>query len=473
MESLNPIYLLGHRASPARRGLFVLCLLTATCAACSSQSPSRKQELKLRIVYDYQVDAGSVNIYTRWRDVYTIDACGTDVKRLTSDHVSHSPLWSPDGKQIAFLQDQQATPANDSVGLKGSLLTPNSPYYKLATPSDLIVMPLNGAGTRKIATVGPDVSDLEWLPNAQWISVRSSGRLNPKVCEAHGEKLDAKCDRLETLEETSEEEQRAGKDWRTDLFEHEYYPAVDNFLPTVYMHWGHLGMMSGKEIESVGPNLPFIADLDASLDLKSLNGVSAKPPVAANDAAWSPEGKRIAYSAFRDGHNSTLYIADLKDNHTGSGRALTEPAFEAHSPVWSADGSRLAFTGLWKGTQQIFAINADGTGLTQVSRKDGRSCSHPSWSPDGTLIVAECHGEIIDFGSRYMEAAPANALPSLYTDVSGWGSSIYLFDMSRLGAPPRVLVQCSPLPYFGELHGRDTRNCGAHNPSFAPVEATQ
>jgi len=357
------------------------------------------------------------------------------------------------------------------MGFKVTLSTPNSPYYKLATQSDLILMPLNGTGTRKVASIGPDVSDLQWLPNAQWIAIRSSGRLNPKVCVSHGEQLDEKCDRLETLEETSEEEQRAGKDWRTDLFEHEYYPAVDNFLPTVYMHWGHLGMLSGKEIESVGPHLPFIADLNASLDLKSLDGVSAKSPVAANDAAWSPDGKRIAYSAFSDGHNSTLYIADLKDNHTGSGRALTEPALEAHSPVWSADGTHIAFAGLWKGTQQIFAINADGTGLIQVSRKNDQFCSHPSWSPDGTLIVAECHGEIIYFGPRYMEAAPANALPSLYTDVSGWGSSIYLFDMSRLGASPRVLVGCGPLQYF-QLD-RPSRSCGAHNPSFAPVEATQ
>jgi WD40 repeat protein len=259
----------------------------------------------------------------------------------------------------------------------------------------------------------------------------------------------------------------AGSEWHNPVL-FEYYPAVDNFLPTFYMHWGRLGLLSRKEIDSLAVGIPFFADLDASLDLKSLDGTSAEAPVSAPDAAWSSDGKQIAYSSLSDGHNFVLYVATLKDNHAGTARALTEPALEAHSPVWSVDGSHIAFTGLWKGSQQLFAINADGTGLIQVSRKNDRSCSHPSWSPDGTLIVAECHQNVI-----------YTKLP--YFDILGWYSSIYLFDMNKPNALPRVVLNCGDNPR-PDLDGWDyavdpmrgsVHRCGAHNPSFAPLEAAQ
>jgi Tol biopolymer transport system component len=154
---------------------------------------------------------------------------------------------------------------------------------------------------------------------------------------------------------------------------------------------------------------------------------------------------------FSRSNHSILYIADLKDSHAEGERALTEPVLEAHSPAWSADSSRLAFTGLWKGTQQLFAMNADGKALIQVSMNQNQSCSHPSWSPDGGWIVAECRDNII-----FNE-------PALYTDISGWDSSIYLFDMNRLSAAPRLLIECS-------AYVTDAHRCGAHNPSFEPRE---
>jgi len=397
-----------------------------------------------------------------------MDPYGAEVKQLTSDHRSHTPAWSPDGKQIAFLQDEPVIPVDESKIAKEGRWTFRDFYQTLAPHSNLALMSLNAIDARKISSVVPNVRDLQWLPNSQWIALRSSGSLNPKVCVTHGKQLDAKCDRVDTLGNISEEEQRGGKEWQPDSFLYEYYPSVDNFLPTIYMHWGDLGLLSRKEVENLGLGISFFADLDASLDLKSLDGVSAQPPVVASDAAWSPDGKRIAYSAFSDGHNSTLYIADLRDNHAESARALTEPALEAHSPVWSANGSRLAFKGLWKGTQQLFAINADGTGLIQISRNNNKSCSHPSWSPEGTLIVAECHGDIISIGGPFLYM---NTAPSLYIDVSGWGSSIYLFDMNRLGADPRVLIKCNP---HADVSGSWVdRNCSAHNPSFAPLAVVQ
>ncbi len=51
---------------------------------------------------------------------------------------------------------------------------------------------------------------------------------------------------------------------------------------------------------------------------------------------------------------------------------------------------RLAFVGRSDGEQDIFVINADGSGLTNVTNGGGPEDS-PSWSPDGTRIVFSRH----------------------------------------------------------------------------------
>ncbi|TLY03119.1 MAG: hypothetical protein E6K92_05025 [Thaumarchaeota archaeon] len=56
----------------------------------------------------------------------------------------------------------------------------------------------------------------------------------------------------------------------------------------------------------------------------------------------------------------------------------------ASFPSWSPDGKKIAFV---EGAENdIFVINADGTGLTRLTDSPGRD-THPSWSPDGTKIA--------------------------------------------------------------------------------------
>jgi dipeptidyl aminopeptidase/acylaminoacyl peptidase len=450
-ESRHSIYVFEHVAPLARRCLFVWAILAVASICCNSQGLGGKPKPKFQIVFDNRHPSE----ISRWRyqdvDIYIMGQDGSSVKRLTSDHRSHSPAWSPDGHQIAYLRDEPVNPPKESMSFKDHRFILETALQSFPAHSDLLLMSMNGEGSRKIASMGSDVRDLLWLPNAEWIALRFSNRLNLNVCVTHGEKnFDAKCDRMDKIEEIRKGYYSSGKEGRNP-FLREYYPAADNFLPTLYMHWGNLGVLDEKEVESLGSTILVLPDLAASIGLKSLDEASAAAPVPAYDAAWSPDGKRIAYSVFSRSNHSILYIADLKDSHAEGERALTEPVLEAHSPAWSADSSRLAFTGLWKGTQQLFAMNADGKALIQVSMNQNQSCSHPSWSPDGGWIVAECRDNII-----FNE-------PALYTDISGWDSSIYLFDMNRLSAAPRLLIECS-------AYVTDAHRCGAHNPSFEPRE---
>ena len=59
------------------------------------------------------------------------------------------------------------------------------------------------------------------------------------------------------------------------------------------------------------------------------------------------------------------------------------------APAWSPDGSSVAFDGVADdGHIHIFAVNAEGTGLTQITSGDGEEID-ASWSPDGTRLAVE------------------------------------------------------------------------------------
>jgi len=80
--------------------------------------------------------------------------------------------------------------------------------------------------------------------------------------------------------------------------------------------------------------------------------------VLCGDAAWSPDGRQVAYSS-----KGTLY----KANRDGSA-SLPLARKPAYNPVWSADGSKLRFSN-WDPVLQmhsLWEVGADGSHLQQV-----------------------------------------------------------------------------------------------------------
>jgi TolB protein len=68
-------------------------------------------------------------------------------------------------------------------------------------------------------------------------------------------------------------------------------------------------------------------------------------------------------------------------------RIFTSDAVRIGSMVWSPDGAQIALSmDPSFGSEQIYVINADGTGLKQLTF-DGESNSFPSWSPDGQYLA--------------------------------------------------------------------------------------
>jgi TolB protein len=118
----------------------------------------------------------------------------------------------------------------------------------------------------------------------------------------------------------------------------------------------------------------------------------------ADDVApvWSPDGRRIAFVSFRDTLTGkwgmgpgSICVMDF-DPQTGIGggdvRCLTDREGKDGWPTWSPDGQRIAFESDRSGDWDIWAINVDGSGLTNLSRSPEDEL-YPAWSPDGTRIA--------------------------------------------------------------------------------------
>jgi TolB protein len=96
------------------------------------------------------------------------------------------------------------------------------------------------------------------------------------------------------------------------------------------------------------------------------------------DPAWSPDGTKIAFSSRRTGSNDLFVM-----NADGTGtRRLTSTKEDDLRPTWSPDGTRIAFAR----SGDLFVMNADGSGAhSVVASRDEES--QPAWSPDGDWIA--------------------------------------------------------------------------------------
>ncbi len=106
--------------------------------------------------------------------------------------------------------------------------------------------------------------------------------------------------------------------------------------------------------------------------------------VNSRDPAWSADGEKIAFSRY-GGPDSREDIWTI-DADGGNPQKLTSIFGQDRQPTWSPDGSRIAFQTNWDGNLEIYVVNADGSGLHNITNDIDREDFSPVWSPDGTRI---------------------------------------------------------------------------------------
>ncbi|HWM24962.1 MAG TPA: hypothetical protein VNP98_09055 [Chthoniobacterales bacterium] len=108
-------------------------------------------------------------------------------------------------------------------------------------------------------------------------------------------------------------------------------------------------------------------------------------PAVDSNAAWSPDGTKIAFESRRDG-NAEIYVMDA--NGSNPIRLTNNPTGDFF-PAWSPDGTKITFTSFREGTFQVWVMNANGSNPTPLTGSFKTNDFAPDWSPDGKTILYE------------------------------------------------------------------------------------
>lgn len=96
----------------------------------------------------------------------------------------------------------------------------------------------------------------------------------------------------------------------------------------------------------------------------------------------SPDGSRVAFISNEAGDDA-IYVMNVG---TGEKVRLAIPG-KPFGCSWSPDGTKMAFAAHLYGehSPSICLIDADGSGMTQLTHEDNRDDRNPTWSPDGRI----------------------------------------------------------------------------------------
>ena len=126
--------------------------------------------------------------------------------------------------------------------------------------------------------------------------------------------------------------------------------------------------------------------------------------------SWSPNGKRIVFQRFGPDSYEGVFVVNV--NGTGLKRILppTVPA-NCCSFDWSPQGNEIVFSRHVTPDvhSSLWIVHSDGTGLHEINVQpasacgganadpDAEGCNSPGWSPDGTKIAfVRSHSNDVD-----------------------------------------------------------------------------
>jgi Tol biopolymer transport system component len=183
----------------------------------------------------------------------------------------------------------------------------------------------------------------------------------------------------------------------------------------------------------------------------------AVPSENPSEPAVSRQGNRLAY-AVRKSHTG-IWRVDLRDpgRKPGTPFKLFSSTRNDLTPAYSPDGKRIAFSSNRSGNLGIWVSSSDGSNAVQLTSSGQEYAWQPRWSPDGRSIVFS--GEVRGNPDIYVISADGGAPRRLTTDpaIDKWpcwsrdGQSIYFvsnrsgsFQIWKMPANDGEAVQITP-----------------------------
>ena len=415
--------------------------------------------------------------------------------RLTTDaRNDYNPVWSPDGRWIAFLRSE--TPA--TTGLRRRELR--------------LVPPLGGA-ERKLADIqsqdfaaglAADAAYLAWSPDSTALIVTDSG----------GER---EPDALFVVSIDTGEKKR---------LTNPRPPVVADTSPAVSPDGDSLVFLRRT---SWGAGELHLVSLGKTLSVSGEPRRLTNAELRADYPAWTPDGRAIVFSARgslwrlavagesaparlpyigEDGFMAAIsrpeggkparliYARSLVDTNfwridtsapgapstSPPSRVISSTQAEFHCRL-SPDGRRLAFISVRSGEPEVWISDPDGSNSVQLTSLGARDTTWPDWSPDGKQIVfsSTSQGEfdiyVVPVEGGKPRRLTSDAAIDIHPTFSRDGQSIY-FSSSRSGdyriwkmpASGGDAVQVTPNQGRGAFESSDGSHLYYHAVSFvAPL----
>ena len=351
---------------------------------------------------DMEVNRGASNIWI------VATAGGAEMQLTRSGHDS-SPVWSPDGKTVAFLSSRSGVSQVYLLSMDGGEA---HPLTKLSTGADIVKWSPDGKTVAFTSSVYPDC-----------VSRSAAALNNDDECNS---KRDAEKEKNKVKAHVAER--------------------------LLYRHWTHWN--EGKRshlfvVPADGSAAPRDLTLGADYDI---------PPDergGPGDITFSPDSKELCFTAVTDrmeaiSTNADLFIVPIAGGEAK--RITTQQGFDGN-PVYSPDGKYIAYH-----AQLTPGYEADRWRVMLYDRQSGkkenltegfdRSADELAWSADGRTIFFTAENETQK--PVYAMAARAGAEPkkiiadtfNTVISFSADGKTL-VFERTNLAMPAEVFASAS------------------------------
>jgi Tol biopolymer transport system component len=244
-----------------------------------------------------------------------------------------------------------AAPATAPAAFPGAngKLTFSSPRNGFPTESNIYTMGADGSAQTRITSFNGDELYPVWSPDGARIAFQQDPGLHPEIWTSKADGTD-----LRRLTNNSADDLHPA--WSPDATK----------------------IVFASDRQTPGGNLSDLFVMNAADGSGAVN-ITNTPTVDEDYPAWSPNGAKIAFS--RDGN-----IATVATNGTGL-VSLTATERIEFEPDWSPNGAQLVFRTGINYDDEIFKMNADGSGVTNLTNTGPSVEERPVWSPAGDRIA--------------------------------------------------------------------------------------
>ncbi len=304
--------------------------------------------------------------------LWLVDVAGGAPRRLTTAPVSDSsPVWSPDGRRIAFISKR----GEDE----------NASLYVVRT---------DGGEPEKILELVTGVASPKWLPDGTGVIVATTvipelaGTLSKADLAAMKKEFKRRRESKMTAKVTEDRQYRYFDHWLTDNLASRLVRVdiATKEIKDLTPKWKVLFQTSGDVNYDISPDgklvalavnvtpPPYSDFLNVDIHLVPTDGSGGMKNVTAENKGdddsptWAPDGKSLVYVhskiSYGNGESPKLWRHDLA---SGRNTPVTENLDYAVGNVeFSSDGKTIWTALEDKGVVPVFRLNADGTGLTAV-----------------------------------------------------------------------------------------------------------